>query len=293
MQLHELMLHFAAVNNAPLTITSSMDSLTLWVQELACRAYSLSVVTNSLRGWTLQPAGHSIAQILKQLLATDKPTKAAAAAGQAAAGQRAAAAKGAMEETMAKKKRKSQATGKQDQEGLTPPTTKRPAVYHDLSKTAAAAAAAAVQDPGATVKTSSKVNRKVATAADSPGGQKAAVGREVPVAQHHKQHGGPQGIGAPESAAKKHDRKRKQQQHDGVPQSRGVSAKSMVPHKQRQGVQAVPKSAKGSGKKPASRNHAVTAVEGLSLASGGSEPILKHKAAAKRSKKGKQLQPDL
>jgi hypothetical protein len=89
-QLHQLLLHFAAVNNAPASVTSNPDSLALWVQELSCRAYSLAVVANSLKGWTLQPAGASTLQVLQQLLRPAK-TKAAAAsqadAAVAAAGQ--------------------------------------------------------------------------------------------------------------------------------------------------------------------------------------------------------------
>jgi len=77
-------LHFAAVNNAPASVTGNPDTLVLWVQELACRAYSMGVVVNSLRGWQLQPAGASIPQLLHQLLKKQaKPAAAAAAAEEA------------------------------------------------------------------------------------------------------------------------------------------------------------------------------------------------------------------
>jgi hypothetical protein len=64
-QLQALLLHLAAINNAPASITSNADALAVWVQELACRALSLSVIASSLRGWQLQPAHTSAAQLLK------------------------------------------------------------------------------------------------------------------------------------------------------------------------------------------------------------------------------------
>jgi hypothetical protein len=89
-QLLKLQLHFAALNNAPANITSNTDSLTLWVQELACRAYSMYVVASSLKGWKLQPEGASTAQILQQLLQppAKKHMHAAVAAAGAGSGQK-------------------------------------------------------------------------------------------------------------------------------------------------------------------------------------------------------------
>jgi hypothetical protein len=46
-------LHFAAVNAAPVHNTSSPDALVVWMQELACRAYSLQQLASSIHGWRL------------------------------------------------------------------------------------------------------------------------------------------------------------------------------------------------------------------------------------------------
>lgn len=99
-QLRELYLHFAAVNAAPAHITANSEALALWVQELACRAYSMHVVASSLKGWKLlgpdgqavQPGLHGAAlQLLQQLLLGEPGN---CGQGQAAVGTAAAAGGG-------------------------------------------------------------------------------------------------------------------------------------------------------------------------------------------------------
>jgi hypothetical protein len=75
-QLQQLMLHAAAVNSAPSSVTGNPDALAVWVQELACRAHSLATVANSLSGWCLQPAPSSWAQLLKRCLLPHKHSSA-------------------------------------------------------------------------------------------------------------------------------------------------------------------------------------------------------------------------
>lgn len=87
--LQQLFLHFAAVNSAPASITGNPEALAVWVQELACRAYSMQVVASSLRGWKLAgPTGQVVQQgtagaglsLLQQLLEAQQQVPLAAVA---------------------------------------------------------------------------------------------------------------------------------------------------------------------------------------------------------------------
>lgn len=122
-QLQQLCLHFAAVNNASASITGNPDSLALWVQELACRAYSLNVVVNSLKGWQLQPQGLSTTQILQHVLRPKHTTSSTPDAAQPAAASTPAAGK-------QKKQKHKQAAQQQQQQAVmvqeSAPGSKRP-----------------------------------------------------------------------------------------------------------------------------------------------------------------------
>lgn len=143
-QLQQLCLHFAAVNNAPASITGNPDSLALWVQELACRAYSLNVVVNSLKGWQLQPHGLSTTQILQHVLKPKHTTTSTRAAAQPAATATPAARKQTPDSKQKKLKHK-QAAQQQQQEAVTvqelaAPGSKRPGPAPAMQADQAAAA---------------------------------------------------------------------------------------------------------------------------------------------------------
>uniref|UniRef100_A0A383VA00 Uncharacterized protein n=1 Tax=Tetradesmus obliquus TaxID=3088 RepID=A0A383VA00_TETOB len=94
-QLRELYMHFAAVNAAPAAITRNPEALSLWVQELATRAYSMHIVASSLKGWQLHsPSGQLVQpgaagaalQLLQELLHKQDPSS--SKAGKVSAGKR-------------------------------------------------------------------------------------------------------------------------------------------------------------------------------------------------------------
>jgi hypothetical protein len=228
-QLLKLQLHFAALNNAPASITSNTDSLTLWVQELACRAYSMYVVANSLKGWKLQPEGASTAQLLQQLL--QLPGKkhmhaAAAAAGAVAgAGQRKKLSKG------------KHAGEPQEQEA--------PA---SGSKRANSAQAAAQHAGSAGASTGTKKHKKAHVQADEAVMQEPAV-QPTPasIKQHHstKKHkhaAAPPGSNTPvtPATAKQHSSSKKKHTHGAAtPSSENHAMPSgSKQHSSRQGVVA-------------------------------------------------------
>lgn len=78
--LEQLFLHLAGVNGAAAEVTSNPEALAVWVQELACRAASVSVTASSLGRWRLQPAHSSPAQLLRGLLLQQDAGAAAGAA---------------------------------------------------------------------------------------------------------------------------------------------------------------------------------------------------------------------
>jgi hypothetical protein len=159
-QLQQLLLHFAAVNNAAPSITSNPVSLALWVQELACRAYSLQVVANSLKGWQLQPAGASTQQLLTHFLTSKKKKRKSEGV---VAPPPAAAAEGGKAQKKAKSKEGQQLL-QQQQHAVTPAAKG--------SKRLSSAAAAAQQAGAGPRSHSKKQKQSHATTPQAATGQK-------------------------------------------------------------------------------------------------------------------------